>query len=117
MLLADRNFPGYELWGLAAATPPTAPPEPFRLVTSLLDHRLAPAAKLAALYHERWESENGYGELKTRLRGAEFILRSKSPNSSIRNCSRSSPSTRRCVPWRPRPHRPPASIPTGSPSP
>lgn len=53
--------------------------ESFRLVTTLLDHKRAPAAKIAAVYHERWEIENGYGELKTRLRGAAFILRSKLP--------------------------------------
>ncbi|WP_326628171.1 transposase [Nonomuraea fuscirosea] len=53
--------------------------EPFRLVTTLLDHEQAPAAEIAAVYHERWEIENGYGELKTRLRGAAFILRSKLP--------------------------------------
>jgi hypothetical protein len=53
--------------------------EPFRLVTTLLDPLQAPAAELAALYHERWESELGYGELKTRLRGAAVILRSRSP--------------------------------------
>ena len=53
--------------------------EPFRLVTTLLDHQRAPADSLAAAYHERWESENGYAELKTRLRGAAFILRSRSP--------------------------------------
>ena len=34
-----------------------------------------PASQLASIYHERREIENGYGELKTRLRGAEFILR------------------------------------------
>jgi hypothetical protein len=148
LLLADRAFPGYQLWGMAAATGadllwrvkgnqvftvvkslpdgsflsvmPTpaenvrhgraratgrvlpGPPqghlvriidytititsaggstrtEPFRLVTTLLDHEHAPAAKLAALYHQRWENENGYGELKNRLRGAAFTLRSKSP--------------------------------------
>ena len=148
LLLADRNFPGWELWGLAAGTgadlawrikknlvftpltvlpdgsflsvmptpaenirlgqaraagrvPPRPPEghtvriieytvtvrsadgttriEPFRLATTLLDHRRAPAARLAALYHQRWESENGYAELKTRLRGAAFILRSRSP--------------------------------------
>jgi hypothetical protein len=148
LLLADRNFPGWELWGLAAGTgadlawrikknlvftplqvladgsflsvmptpaenvrlgqaraagrTPPGPPEGhivriieytvtvraaggatrielFRLVTTLLDHQRAPAAELAALYHERWESENGYAELKTRLRGAAFILRSRSP--------------------------------------
>jgi hypothetical protein len=148
LLLADRNFPGHQLWGQAVATGadlawrlkkntvfiPTAvlpdgsflsvmgtpaenvrygqaraagrplpgPPdghtvriveytvtvhaadgstrvEPFRLVTSLLDHRVAPADQLAALYHQRWEIELGYGEFKCRLRGAEFILRSRSP--------------------------------------
>jgi hypothetical protein len=148
LLLADRNFPGWELWGLAAGTGaglawrikknlvfpplrvlpdgsflsvmptpagnvrlgqaraagrvPPGPPEghlvriieytvtvraadgitriePFRLVTTLLDHQRAPAAGLAALYHERRESENGYAGLRTRLRGAAFILRSRSP--------------------------------------
>ena len=148
LLLADRNFPGYELWGLAAATgadlawrlkknhvfvpvrrlpdgsflsvmgtpaenvrhgqaraagrplpdPPAGHPvriieydvhiqtrgggartEAFRLVTTLLDHTLAPAAQLAELYHQRWEIELSYGELKTRLRGPEVILRSRSP--------------------------------------
>lgn len=148
LLLADRNFPGHQLWGLAAATgadlawrikknhvfvpvrrltdgsflsvmgtpaenvrhgqaraagrPLPGPPaghlvriveytvtvtaadgsrrdEPFRLVTTLLDPTQAPAVELAALYHERWESELGYGELKTRLRGAAVILRSRSP--------------------------------------
>lgn len=123
LLLADRNFPGYELWGQARATgahlvwrlkkqnvfdplrvlpdgsflaimrtpadnvkygqaraagrtlpatahghlvriiqytatihPVGAPAqvEAYRLVTSLLDHRLAPAGALAALYHQRW---------------------------------------------------------------
>src|SRR5262249_13804500 len=53
--------------------------EPFRLVTTLLDDQRAPAAGLAALYHQRWESEHGYAELKSRLRGAAFILRSRSP--------------------------------------
>ena len=54
--------------------------EPFRLATTLLDHQQASAAQLAVVYHERWEIENSYGELKTRLRGAEFILRSKAPD-------------------------------------
>ena len=145
LLLADRAFPGGELWGLAAATGAdlawrvrsnlvftpleylpdgsflsvlptphdarrgwklrarglpqagyrirvieyavtvtaaggTTRIEAFRLVTTLLDCEQAPAAELAALYHERWEAENGYGELKTRLRGAGFILRSQAPD-------------------------------------
>jgi hypothetical protein len=144
LLLADRNFPGCQLWGLAAAgadllwrarsdlvfTPlqvlgdgsfiaviPTrddarrgwwlrrrglpqaghrvrvieytvtvtsagAAPrsEAVRLVTTLLDPQRAPAAGLAALYRQRWEAEHGYGELKTRLRGAGFTLRSRAPD-------------------------------------
>ena len=149
LLLADRNFAGYELWGLVTAAgadmawrikknlvlPPArilddgsflsvmptpaenvrlgqarargkplrelpeghlirvieytvtvatadgrTRTEPFRLATTLLDCKQAPARQLAAIYHERWEIENSYGELKTRLRGAEFILRSRSPD-------------------------------------
>lgn len=52
----------------------------IRLVTTLLDPVEAPARAIAEAYHQRWESENGYQELKTRLRGAGFILRSKSPD-------------------------------------
>ena len=52
--------------------------EPFRLITTILDVQDVSARDLATLYHERWEIENSYQELKTRLRGAEFILRSKS---------------------------------------
>jgi len=53
--------------------------EAFRLVTTLLDHEQAPARQLAELYPQRWEIEVGYGELKTRLRGPEVVLRSRSP--------------------------------------
>lgn len=55
--------------------------EPFyRLATTILDHELAPAAELAALYHERWEIETAFDELKTHLRGAHIVLRSKTPD-------------------------------------
>jgi hypothetical protein len=40
---------------------------------------LAPAKELAALYHERWEIETALDELKTHLRGAQIVLRSKTP--------------------------------------
>jgi len=39
----------------------------------------APAQELAALYHERWEIETSLDELKTHLRGAQIVLRSKTP--------------------------------------
>jgi hypothetical protein len=38
-----------------------------------------PAKELAALYHERWEIETALDELKTHLRGAQIVLRSKTP--------------------------------------
>jgi Transposase DDE domain len=148
LLLADRNFPGYDLWGRATASgadllwrfrrnliftpvrrlpdgsflsvmgtpaqnarfgraraagrplpgPPAGHPvriieytatittdagsrtEAFRLVTTLLDPIAAPATALAELYHQRWEIELCYSELKTRLRGPGFLLRSRSPD-------------------------------------
>ena len=40
----------------------------YRLVTTILDPAQAPAADLAALYHERWEIEGALAELKTQLR-------------------------------------------------
>jgi hypothetical protein len=51
----------------------------YRLITTILDHEEAPAKELAALYHERWEIETALDELKTHLRGAQIVLRSKTP--------------------------------------
>ena len=51
----------------------------YRLVTTILDPDRAPAAELAALYHERWEIETAFDEFKTHLRGAQRVLRSKTP--------------------------------------
>src|ERR687883_1092753 len=63
----------YRLEGVADAEPL------YRLVTTVLDPAKAPAAELAALYHERWEIEGALAELKTHLRGAQVVLRSKTP--------------------------------------
>ena len=63
----------YRLEGVADAEPL------YRLVTTILDPARAPAAELAALYHERWEIEGALAELKTHLRGARVVLRSKTP--------------------------------------
>src|ERR1035437_6057214 len=54
----------YRLEGVEGAEPL------YRLATTILDHKLAPAAELAAIYHERWEIETAFDELKTHLRGA-----------------------------------------------
>ena len=132
LCLADRFFPGYELWRKAAQTgaellwrvrhnarlevdkrlsdgsylsriyPSTSDrrnrrkaivvrvieyrlkdipgAEPiYRLITTILDPKLALAKELAGLYHERWEIETALDELKTHLRGAQIVLRSKTP--------------------------------------
>jgi hypothetical protein len=63
----------YRLEGVADAEPL------YRLMTTILDPAAAPAAELAALYHERWEIEGALDELKTHLRGARMVLRSKTP--------------------------------------
>lgn len=55
---------------------PDAQPR-YRLLTSLLDDKSAPAAQLAALYHERWHAEGVFDELKTHLRQGRRLLRSK----------------------------------------
>ena len=52
----------------------------YRLATTILDPGKAPAGELAALYHERWEIETAFDELKTHLRGAHIVLRSKTPD-------------------------------------
>ena len=64
----------YRLHGVTEAEPI------YRLVTSLLDPAQAPATELAALYHQRWEIETALAELKTHLRGAKIVLRSKTPD-------------------------------------
>jgi len=64
----------YPLQGIADAEPI------YRLVTTVLDPQQAPAEELAALYHERWEIETALDELKTHLRGAKIVLRSKTPD-------------------------------------
>src|SRR6516225_3573609 len=51
----------------------------YRLITTILDPAQAPAKELAALYHERWLIETTLDELKTHLRGAQIVLRSKTP--------------------------------------
>lgn len=51
----------------------------YRLITTILDPKMASANELAALYYERWEIETALDELKTHLRGARIVLRSKMP--------------------------------------
>lgn len=59
----------YKLRGFPRAT----------LLTSLLDPVAYPAHELVALYHERWETEIGYDEMKTHLLDRQESIRSRTP--------------------------------------
>jgi len=52
---------------------------PQFLLTSLLDPVTYPAAEIAQLYHERWELELGFDEIKTHALEREETLRSRAP--------------------------------------
>lgn len=49
------------------------------LITSVMDHDLAPAHELARLYHERWEFELALREIELHELHHRRVLRSKSP--------------------------------------
>lgn len=52
--------------------------EKYRLLTTLVDPKQAPAVELMAAYRNRWEIESVFDEFKTHQRGAGQVLRSKS---------------------------------------
>ena len=54
---------------------------PQALLTSLLEPSAYPAPQLAALYHERWELELGFDEVKTEMLDRQESLRSKHPDA------------------------------------
>jgi hypothetical protein len=51
----------------------------YRLITTLTDPARYPAGDLAALYHERWEIETAYLELKSTILGGR-VLRARTPD-------------------------------------
>jgi hypothetical protein len=53
--------------------------KPQTLLTSMTDPVAYPAAEVVALYHERWEIELGYDEVKTVMLEREETTRSKTP--------------------------------------
>ena len=52
--------------------------ERYRLVTTLTDHHRYPATELVELYHQRWEIETSYLELKSTILGGR-VLRARTP--------------------------------------
>jgi hypothetical protein len=50
----------------------------YRLLTTLTDHRVFPARDLVELYHQRWEIETTYLQLKATMLGGR-VLRAQTP--------------------------------------
>jgi hypothetical protein len=50
----------------------------YRLITTLTDPVRYPAAELVTLYHQRWEIETAYAELKSTILGGR-VLRARTP--------------------------------------
>lgn len=53
-------------------------PDAQWLLTSMLDAKSYPAKEVVALYHERWEIEHCYDEIKTEMLDREEAIRSRS---------------------------------------
>ena len=73
----DPSLP--ERWEMRAVRYQHRGFQPQWLLTSMLDAKAYPADELAALYHERWELELGYDEIKTEMLDREEAIRCQSP--------------------------------------
>lgn len=56
---------------------------PQTLLTSLIDSKQYPADELSVLYHERWELELGYDEVKTEMLDRQEAIRSRTPKGVL----------------------------------
>jgi Transposase DDE domain/Insertion element 4 transposase N-terminal len=74
---------GQGAWRVRVIEYRVGPSEPIRLATSLLDPTLDAALELAALYHQRWELELVFDEVKThqlgRPNGQKVLIRAQAP--------------------------------------
>lgn len=66
-----------EAWITVTLADGTTRCEPWRLVTSLLDHERYPARELVELYHRRWQVETTYFSIKATMLDGR-VLRSRS---------------------------------------
>lgn len=57
--------------------------KPQTLLTSLRDNKAYPAGELRVLYHERWELELGFDEVKTVMLEREEAIRSRTPPGAM----------------------------------
>jgi hypothetical protein len=63
---------------------------PQVVITSMIDPVEFPASEIVALYHERWELELGYDELKAEMLEREESIRCKSSQAWSKNSGASS---------------------------
>lgn len=75
--VANRTLP--KRWEMRAIRYERRGFRPRVLLTSLTDSDRYPAADIAALYHERWEMELGYDEVKTNMLERQEAIRSRTP--------------------------------------
>ena len=76
---ARQIDPGLPSHWLARLITVTVQGKTRRFITSLLDHKAHPALHLAQLYHQRWEIELAFREIKQSLHVGLQVLRSKQP--------------------------------------
>ncbi len=75
----QRNPELPPVWTMRAIRYERAGFRPQTLLTSLLDPVRYPAEEVVALYHERWEIELGYDEVKTDMLERQEAIRSRKP--------------------------------------
>lgn len=72
-----------KLWRMRAIRYQRRGFRPQTLLTSLLNNKEYPANELRVLYHERWELELGFDEVKTHMLEREEAIRSKTPPGAM----------------------------------
>lgn len=76
---ADSSLPRGGAWQMRAIRYHRRGFRPQVLLTSLIDPVRFPAAEVVELYHERWELELGFDEVKTEMLEREESIRSRKP--------------------------------------
>ena len=75
----DGSLPDGGAWAMRAIKYKRRGFRPQTLLTSLVDAKKYPAAQVVELYHERWELELGFDEVKTEMLEREEAIRSQRP--------------------------------------
>ena len=75
----DPSLPRDGAWRMRAIQYHRRGFRPQVLLTSMLNETRFPAAEIVELYHERWELELGFDEVKTQMLEREETIRSRKP--------------------------------------